>query len=80
MSKIQIKSPIPGTFYRRPAPSEPNFQKDGASVSENDIVGLVEVMKTFHQIASGVTGTNLTFLLEDSDPVTAGEVIAEVDE
>ena len=80
MSKIQIKSPIPGTFFRRPAPSEPKFQEDGASVSENDVVGLVEVMKTFHQISAGVKGTNLTFTLEDSEPVMAGQVIAEVND
>lgn len=79
MSKIEIKSPIPGTFYRRSAPDAPLFTEDGADVSEADVIGLVEVMKTFHEIPAGVAGKSITFLIEDSEPVMAGQVIAEVE-
>jgi len=79
MSKIEIRSPIPGTFYRKPSPDSPVFKQDGADVALTDIIGLVEVMKTFHEISAGVSGTSIRFLIEDSEPVMAGQVIAEVE-
>jgi biotin carboxyl carrier protein len=79
MSKIEIKSPIPGTFYRRPSPDSPVFKEEGSDVSDADVIGLVEVMKTFHEVPAGVGGKSITFLIEDSEPVMAGQVIAEIE-
>ncbi|MFK5979453.1 MAG: acetyl-CoA carboxylase [Rhizobiaceae bacterium] len=79
MAIIEIKSPIPGTFYRKPSPENPVFKEDGAEVVETDVIGLVEVMKTFHEIPAGVSGKSIRFLIKDSDPIMAGQVIAEVE-
>lgn len=79
MSKQQILSPLPGTFYRRPSPDNPPFKEDGDSVSAADVVGLVEVMKNFQEIPAGVDGSAIRFLIEDGDAIMAGDVIAEVD-
>ena len=80
MTKSEIRSPLPGTFYRRPAPDQPEFKIDGAEVAKGDTIGLVEVMKSFHEVPSEVAGKNIRFLIEDAEPVTAGQVIAEVEE
>jgi len=79
MAIIEIKSPIPGTFYRKPSPESPVFKDEGAEVVETDVIGLVEVMKTFHEIPASVVGKSIRFLIEDSEPVMAGQVIAEVE-
>lgn len=79
MSKHQIKSPVPGTFYRRPAPDQPPFKEVGDSVAEGDTVGLVEVMKSFHEIPSDSSGKVSSFPLEDAQPVMAGQVICELE-
>ncbi len=79
MAKIEIKSPIPGTFYRKPSPDSPLFKEDGADVADGDVIGLVEVMKTFHEVPAGVSGKSIKFLIEDSEPIMAGQVIAEVE-
>ncbi len=79
MSKVEIKSPLPGTFYRKPSPESPVFKEDGSNVTDSDVIGLIEVMKTFHEIPAGVTGESINFLIEDSEPIMAGQVIAEVD-
>ena len=79
MSKIEIKSPLPGTFYRKPAPDQPAFKEDGASVAAGDVIGLVEVMKTFHEVHAGVEGSNIAFIADDQEPIMAGQVIAEVE-
>ncbi len=79
MAKLEIKSPLPGTFYRRPAPDAPEFKKEGDAVSPADPVGLIEVMKSFHEVAAGVTGQGIRFLVGDAEAVMAGQVIAEVE-
>ena len=79
MTKLEIKSPIPGTFYRKSSPESPLFKEDGATVAETNAIDLVEVMKTFHEVTAGVAGKSIRFLIEDAEPVMAGQVIAEVD-
>ncbi|MCY3995508.1 MAG: acetyl-CoA carboxylase [Rhodobacter sp.] len=75
----EIKSPIPGTFYRRPSPEEPVFRNVGDTVVVGDTIGLIEVMKTFHEVKVDAAGTVASFEIEDSDPVTAGQVLVILD-
>jgi len=79
MSTHQVLSPLPGTFYRKPAPDSPAFKDDGAAVAVGDVIGLVEVMKNFHEVHADAVGTNLRFLVDDGDAIMAGQAIAEVD-
>ncbi|WP_047459254.1 acetyl-CoA carboxylase [Rhizobium rhizogenes] len=79
MSKLEIKSPLPGTFYRASSPDTPVFKADGDAVSATDTIGLIEVMKTFQQIPAGLDGKNIKFLVDNEEPVMAGQVIAEVE-
>jgi len=75
----EVVSPIPGVFYRRPDPDSPPFAEDGSDVTDDSPVGLVEVMKSFHRIAAGATGTLVEFLVEDEDEVDAGQPVAVVE-
>jgi Biotin carboxyl carrier protein len=79
MSKLEIKSPLPGMFYRRPSPDAPPFRNDGDPVAADDVIGLVEVMKSFHEVKAGVAGKAIRFLVEDADAIMAGQTLAEVD-
>jgi biotin carboxyl carrier protein len=75
----EVVSPIPGVFYRRPDPDSPPFVEDGGTVTDDSPVGLVEVMKSFHQIPAGASGTLVEFLVEDEDEVDAGQPVAVVE-
>lgn len=79
MSKAEIRSPLPGTFYRKPAPDSPPFKQDGDAVAASDVIGLIEVMKSFHEIKAGLDGGSITFVVDDGDPVMAGQVLAEAE-
>ena len=79
MSKLEIKSPLPGMFYRKSSPDAAPFKNDGDSVAAEEVIGLIEVMKSFHQVKAGVAGNAIRFLTEDGDAVMAGETIAEVE-
>ena len=79
MANQVIRSPLPGTFYRRPAPDQPPYKEEGDSLSKGDTIGLVEVMKSFHEVKSDVDGTVAKFLVENEDPVQAGQTLVEVE-
>ncbi|MEM9048031.1 MAG: acetyl-CoA carboxylase [Pseudomonadota bacterium] len=75
----ELRSPLPGTFYRRPAPDQPPFVEDGSDVAVGTVIGLVEVMKTFHEVKAEAAGTAIRFKVENEEPVMAGAVLAEMD-
>jgi acetyl-CoA carboxylase biotin carboxyl carrier protein len=79
MSSMEIKSPLPGVFYRRPAPDSPPFKNEGDAVEAVDTIGLVEVMKSFHEVKAGIAGAGIRFVIEDGDAVMAGQTIAAVE-
>ena len=75
----QILSPLPGTFYRKPAPDQAPFKDVGDAVAIDDVIGLVEVMKVFNEVKADKAGTVTAFLLEDEDPVMAGQPLVDLD-
>jgi biotin carboxyl carrier protein len=75
----QIHSPLPGTFYRSSSPDKPPFKADGDAVAVGDVIGLIEVMKSFHEVRSDIAGTNVRFECDNEEPVMAGAVLAQVD-
>ena len=66
---ITIKSPMIGTFYRRPSPDKPNFVEVGDEISTGKVVCIIEAMKLFNEIESEVSGKVIKILVEDSSPV-----------
>jgi biotin carboxyl carrier protein len=74
MSSV-IKTPLPGTFYRRPSPDAAPYVEEGDSVKTGDVVGLIEIMKTFHEIRSDTDGVVVRFLVDNEELVDAGQDI-----
>ncbi len=70
-----IKTPLPGTFYRRPSPDADAYVEEGDTVAEGDVVGLIEIMKTFNEIRSDAAGVIARFLVENEELVDAGQDI-----
>lgn len=66
---IEIKSPMIGTFYRKPSPDKPEFAKVGDTVNEGDTVCVIEAMKLFNEIESEVSGKIVKVLADDASPV-----------
>lgn len=66
---VTIKSPMIGTFYRRPSPDKPNFLEVGDEVTEGKVVCIIEAMKLFNEIESEVSGKVVKILVQDASPV-----------
>lgn len=68
-----LKSPMVGTFYRRPAPDKPPFVQVGDTVKKGQTLCLIEAMKIFNEIESEVDGKIIQILVEDGTPVEFGQ-------
>lgn len=66
---ITIKSPMIGTFYKRPTPDKPSFVEPGDEITPGKVLCIIEAMKLFNEIESEVSGKIVKILVEDSSPV-----------
>ncbi len=76
---ITIKSPIIGTFYRKPSPDKPAFVEVGDSIGEGDVLCVIEAMKLFNEIESEISGKIVKVLVDDSSPVEFDQPLFLVD-
>ncbi|SIQ00902.1 acetyl-CoA carboxylase biotin carboxyl carrier protein [Maribacter ulvicola] len=76
---ITIKSPIIGTFYRKPSPDKPVFVEVGDSIGTGDVLCVIEAMKLFNDIESEVSGKIVKILVDDSSPVEFDQPLFLVD-
>lgn len=76
---VTIKSPIIGTFYRKPSPDKPTFVEVGSEVKEGDVLCTIEAMKLFNEIESEISGKIVKVLVDDSSPVEFDQPLFLVD-
>lgn len=76
---ITIKSPIIGTFYRKPSPDKDPFVEVGSTIKKGDVLCVVEAMKLFNEIESEVSGKIVKVLADDSSPVEFDQPLFLVD-
>ena len=76
---ITIKSPIIGTFYRKPSPDKPSFVEVGDTISEGTVLCVIEAMKLFNDIESEVSGKIVKILVDDTSPVEFDQPLFLVD-
>jgi len=76
---ITVKSPMIGTFYRKPSPDKPMFVEVGSTISKGDVVCVIEAMKLFNEIESEVSGKIVKILVDDMSPVEFDQPLFIVD-
>jgi acetyl-CoA carboxylase biotin carboxyl carrier protein len=78
LNVYDVTSPLLGTFYRAPKPGAPPFVEVGASVDEQTVVAIIEVMKLMNTVRAGVRGTVTEILLGDGALAEYGETLLRV--
>jgi acetyl-CoA carboxylase biotin carboxyl carrier protein len=71
----EVKSPIVGTFYRKPSPDAEAFAAEGAQVKKGDTICIIEAMKLMNEIDAPCSGTVKKILVADGKVVEFGEVL-----
>lgn len=76
---ITVKSPIIGTFYRKPAPDKAPFVEVGSTIKQGDVLCVIEAMKLFNEIESELSGKIVKVLVDDASPVEFDQPLFLVD-
>ena len=76
---ITVKSPMIGTFYRKPSPDKDAFVNVGDEIKPGDVLCVVEAMKLFNEIESEVSGKVIKVLADDSSPVEYDQALFLID-
>jgi len=76
---ITVKSPMIGTFYRKPSPDKPMFVEVGSTISIGDVVCVIEAMKLFNEIEAEISGKIVKILVDDMSPVEFDQPLFIVD-
>lgn len=71
----QVRAPMVGTFYRRPAPQEPPYVEIGDTVQQGDPICIIEVMKLFTTMEAPVSGKIVEIAAENEDLVALDQLL-----
>ncbi len=72
---IEIKSPMPGTFYSAPDPESESFVNIGDNVNAGDTICILEAMKIMNEIQAEESGIVEEILVDNSSPVEFDQVL-----
>jgi acetyl-CoA carboxylase biotin carboxyl carrier protein len=75
----ELLAPLPGVFYRKPAPDKPPYKSEGDIVAVGDVIGLIEVMKSFVEVQAEASGKIVRFVIGDEEPIMAGQLLLEME-
>lgn len=76
---IDIKSPMVGTFYSKPAPDKDDYVKIGSRVNPETVVCKVEAMKIFNDLPAGCNGTIAEICIQNGEFVEYDQVLFRVE-
>ncbi len=75
----EIKSPMIGTFYRKPSPDADAYVEVGTVVEPDTVVCIVEAMKVMNEIKAEAKGTIAEVLVEEGKPVEYGQPLFRIE-
>ena len=76
---IEVRAPIAGVFYRKPAPEEPSYVEIGHAVQKKQVLCLLETMKVFQKIKSPAAGKIVKIVAQNESPVVDNEVLMVIE-
>ena len=78
VGEVDVPAPLLGNFYAAPRPGDPPFVEVGATVDEETVIGIIEVMKLMNPIRAGVAGKIVAMLADNGTAVEEGQPLVRV--
>ncbi len=75
-----IRSPMVGTFHRKPSPESDSYVEKGDRITPGKILCIIEAMKLMNEIEAEVSGTIVEILVENGNPVEYNQPLFRVKE
>lgn len=76
---IEISSPMVGTFYRAPAPDAAPYVEIGTTVSQGQVLCIIEAMKLMNEIEAEFPCRIVEILIENAQPVEYSQALFRVE-
>lgn len=76
--EVDVPAPLLGTFYHAPRPGDPPFVQVGQTITEDSVIGIIEVMKLMNSVRAGVAGTVVALLADNAAAIEAGQPLIRV--
>jgi KipI family sensor histidine kinase inhibitor len=76
---LDVTAPLLGTFWRRPSPDTPPYVEEGDTIEAGQTIGVIEVMKSFHEVTATAAGVVRRILVDDGATVEYGQPLVVVD-
>lgn len=77
--RVEVRSPMVGTFYRAPEPGAAPFVTVGDMVRPGQVVGIVEAMKLMNEVTAERSGRVVEVLVGDGRPVEYDQPLVTLD-
>ncbi|MCB1338868.1 MAG: acetyl-CoA carboxylase biotin carboxyl carrier protein [Maritimibacter sp.] len=74
----EVPAPLLGTFYHAPKPGAAPFVKVGDTVTEDSVIGIIEVMKLMNQVTAGIAGTVTEIVAANGALVEHGQPLLRI--
>ena len=74
-SKVEVRAPMSGVFYRRPAPDDPCYVEVGDTVKKKQVLALLETMKVFQKVKSPAAGKVVEIVAENETAIKDGDLL-----
>jgi biotin carboxyl carrier protein len=75
IKKIEVRAPMSGIFFRKPAPDQPAYVEVGDSVKKKQVLALLETMKVFQKVKSPANGKILEIVAQNEKPLKDDDLI-----
>jgi oxaloacetate decarboxylase alpha subunit len=76
---VQVESPMVGTFYRSPAPTDPPFVQEGDVVAAGQTLCILEAMKLMNEVKSELEAVVRKIHVDNAQPVEFGQVLFDLE-
>ena len=73
-----VKSPMVGTFYLKPSPTEKPYVEIGQTIKKGETLCIIEAMKLMNEIESEYAGEIVEILVKDGETVEYGTELFKI--
>lgn len=77
---IVVRAPIAGIFYRSSSPDAEPYVSVGSEVRKNDVIGLIEAMKTMNEVKAPCDGVVTEILTENESMAGFDAALVRIEE
>ena len=76
---IEVRAPMSGVFYCRPAPDQPPYVREGDLIKKKQVLGLLETMKVFQKVKSPANGKVVKIMVENESTLKDNDLILVIE-